>query len=37
MNRLILFFLGCAVGYVVGGYLDALTGDNDVRLPSKYR
>ena len=32
MNRLLLFFIGCAAGYVLGGYIDGLTGDDEPRL-----
>ena len=29
MNRLLILIVGCAIGYVVGGYIDGITGDNE--------
>ncbi|SHN72737.1 hypothetical protein [Desulfovibrio litoralis] len=29
MNRLLILLVGCAIGYVVGGYVDGVTGDNE--------
>ena len=29
MHRLLIFLAGCAFGYVIGGYVDGLTGDDE--------
>jgi hypothetical protein len=32
MHRLLIFLAGCAFGYVLGGYVDGVTGDDECAL-----